>query len=957
MSDRGSHQHHLRRQSIPLRDLPRPPDVPDDDGRGAGDRRSFGLGRNRSLLGSRQPFRGRVNTAGRYERVVEGSPDRADANLPHITTPRNVHRPTPYDDGEVSPVNPGEFQVAMGSVGLSFENTAPAPSPGPSTTSSARRGSTLNVINETEFSNPFTSPITRVDSEEQYFSPTENDTTPLTDRRHLQPMSGVPASASTGWRHDRSKSRLGDDLPTAEAGLRPPSTYSTGSGSGHRSLSVSGSTSPLSRAGTIVRKMSQRVVNLSNEPEIVEQSIRRQPSTRQARLEGPPSFPALIEYAPNEPRTPLEKTHSTVVAVGQEPDDWPQHPNPLKGKSLGVFPPDSWLRLKLCEMLVHPFTEPIILILIFVQTIVLAIDAAPSRSRPETWKHAWINPVLLVLFIIYTLEIIARVIVSGFIKNAEDYSTVDWDLGIGRAFLNKCMNLFIPHGQQQSAGQGAGKTQQQSAGPEQSILRSFTSTQGYVDKPGHTRQQQRVRLARRAFLRHGFNRLDFVAVVSFWISFFLELFLVESNRHVYVFRMLSCLRILRLLGLTSGTSVILRSLKRATPLLVNVAFLIGFFWLLFAIVGVQSFKSSFRRSCAWFEDIDNVLTTNQSQIPYRQDSAPDRLQLCGGYINATDGGTAEPWLKADFSKGREKHKGYLCPKGSLCLEGKNPYNGTVSFDNVLQSLQLVFVIMSSNTFSDLLYYTTDADFLAGAIFFAFGIVIMSLWLMNLLVAVITSSFQVIREESKTSAFAADDEQILLPEIEEDEEPEKTERISSLKRKYSKFYWVWITIIIFGLVVQSLRSADMSPHRGKIIDITELVVTILLVFEIFLRFSSDWRNFHKSPRNWIDLALAVITAIIQIPPIHRSREVYAWLTIFQILRIYRVVLAVSLTRQLIVSHRYKVRVYLLIAIADDRSGKRHGFIEPSRFCVLDYLPHCYLCSPDLPWRIPRGRQQW
>ena len=899
-SERGSHQHHLRPQSIPLRDLPRPPDTPDDDEGGAGNRRSFGLGRKRSFLGGRQPFSGRVNTAGRYERVVEGSPDRADPNLPHITTPRSVHRPTPYEDGEVSPVNPGEFQVAMGSVGLSFENTAPTPSPGPSTTSSARRGSTLNVINETEFSNPFTSPITRVDSEEQYFSPTENDTTPLTDRGHLQPMSGVPASASTGWRHDRSKSRLGDDLPTAEAGLRPPSTYSTGSGSGLRS---SGSISPLSRAGTMVRKMSQRVVNLSNEPEIVEQSIRRQPSTRQARLEGPPSFPALIDYAPNEPRTPLEKTHSTVVAIGKEPDDLHQHPNPLKGKSLGLFPPDSWLRLKLCEMLVHRFTEPIILILIFVQTILLAIDAAPtlkSGERSRTWTEAWINPALLVLFIIYTLEIIARVIVSGFIKNAEDYSTVDWDLGIWRAFLNKCMNLFVPYGQQHSAGHGAGKSQQQSAGPEQSILRSFTSTQGYVDKPGHTRQQQRVRLARRAFLRHGFNRLDFVAVVSFWISFALELSLVEPNRHVYVFRMLSCLRILRLLGLTSGTSVILRSLKRATPLLVNVAFLIGFFWLLFAIVGVQSFKSSFRRSCAWFEDIDHVLT-NKSQIPYRQDSAPDRLQLCGGYVNSSNG-NPEPWRHndADFTKGRESHKGYLCPKGSLCLEGKNPYNGTVSFDNVLQSLQLVFVIMSSNTFSDLLYYTTDADFLAGAIFFAFGIVVMSLWLMNLLVAVITSSFQVIREESKTSAFAADDEQIHLPEIEEDEEPKEIERISSLKRNYQKFYWVWITIIIFGLVVQSLRSADMSPHRGKIIDTTELVVTILLVFEMFLRFSSDWRNFHKSPRNWIDLALAVITAIIQIPPIHRSREVYAWLTIFQILRIYRVVLAVSLTRQLIVS---------------------------------------------------------
>ena len=552
-SDRGSPRHHLRRQSIPLQDLSRPPDTPlDDDGGGSGNRRSFGLGRNRSLLGNRQPFRGRVNTSNRYERVIEASPDRANSNLPHITTPRNVHQPTPYEDGEVSPVNPGDFQAAMGSVGLSFEPAGPSISPGNSTTSSARRASNLNVITENESAAPFQTPVTRVDSEDNYFSPTENDTTPLTDPRFLQPMSGGPASASSGLRHDRSMSRLGDDLPNAEAGLRPPSTYSTRSMS--RSLSVSSSASPLSRAGTIVKKMSQRIVNLSNEPEIIDQIIRRQPSTRQARLEGPPSFPALVDFGPHEPGTPLEKTRSRVVAVGQEPDDRRPQPNPLKGKTLGLFSPDNWLRQRLCEMLVHPLTEPIILILIFVQTILLAIDAAPTLEfgdRPKKWTDAWINPALLALFVIYTLEIVARVIVSGLVKNAEEYSTVDWDMGIWRAFVNRCMNLFVPNAQQPGAG-----NRHNINGPlEQSILRSFTTTQAYVDQPGHSRQQQEIRLARRAFLRHGFNRLDFVAVVSFWISFALELTLAESNRHIYVFRMLSCLRILRLLGLTSGTSV------------------------------------------------------------------------------------------------------------------------------------------------------------------------------------------------------------------------------------------------------------------------------------------------------------------------------------------------------------------------------------------------------------------
>lgn len=152
------------------------------------------------------------------------------------------------------------------------------------------------------------------------------------------------------------------------------------------------------------------------------------------------------------------------------------------------------------------------------------------------------------------------------------------------------------------------------AGP--SILRSITNLQLADGQPANTQSQQRYRLARRAFLRHSFNRLDFLAVCSYWISLGLTLTGYEAENHLYLFRMMSCLRILRLLGITSGTSVILRSLKKAAPLLVNVMVLIGFFWyasitslyhslvnrllrLIFAIIGVQSFKSSLRRNCVW----------------------------------------------------------------------------------------------------------------------------------------------------------------------------------------------------------------------------------------------------------------------------------------------------------------------------------------------------------------------
>lgn len=209
-------------------------------------------------------------------------------------------------------------------------------------------------------------------------------------------------------------------------------------------------------------------------------------------------------------------------------------------------------------------------------------------------------------------------------------------------------------------------------------------------------------MARRAFLRHSFNRLDFVAVVSYWISLYLCITGMEAEKHLYVFRMMSCLRILRLLGITSGTSVILRSLKKAAPLLVNVALLIGFFWLIFAIIGVQSFKSSLRRTCVWVDP--EGVQSNYTQA----------FQFCGGYINATTG-LALPYLYTDGSLGAKKAKGYICPVNSLCVADQNPYGGTVSFDNIIQSLELVFVVMTANTFSDLLYYMADSDYLAAAL--------------------------------------------------------------------------------------------------------------------------------------------------------------------------------------------------------------------------------------------------
>ncbi|KUI66341.1 Calcium-channel protein cch1 [Cytospora mali] len=699
----------------------------------------------------------------------------------------------------------------------------------------------------------------------------------------------------------RNEDRLGFDLESGIGSKKGRSYGKSLTPDGSR-RSRSPSTGAFLKAGSIVRAMSQRVVNISGEGEVLENQKRRERSRSPSKDGGRESIPSMPDLGADtsytsqlyQNQSPVEKHGQTEYIFPSDPGPLSpvpgmqgRMPNPLKGKSLGIFSPDNPIRMRLCDILVQPWTEPLILILIVLQTVLLCVEAAPNvfeqgDGRPDRWGRTSIDWAIFILFVIFTIEIIARIIVSGFILNAPEFSTIDRQRGVKAAVVDRYRTVFAPQRQRSV------KKPPQDYGPS-TFQRSVTFLHGQP-LPETLEEQQRYQLARRAFLRHGFNRLDFVAVVSFWISFVVGITGLEKEHHLYVFRMLSCLRILRLLALTKGNAVILRSLKRAAPLLLRVSFLIGFFWVIFAIIGVQSFKSSFKRQCVWIDPTDPLNIT----AAYNND-----FQFCGGYKNDTTGQDM-PWVKAEppddlasLHAGTTSAKGYICPRGSLCLQQGNPYNDTFHFDDIVHSLELVFVVMSANTFSDLMYYTIDSDYTPSALFFGFGIMIMLLWLVNLLIAVITSSFQVIREESKASAFTDTEDKFVPAPV---EEPPK--RVSTLQKIYDKSTTFWVLCISFDLLAQACKSARMSEDRQAFIENVEIVVTLLLDTEMCIRLIANFRGFFCSKRNLVDLSLAIITSVILLPPIHHVDELYAWMTVFQIMRVYRVVLAVPMTRDLI-----------------------------------------------------------
>lgn len=570
-------------QSIPLRDLTRPPDTAD-----TGDSRR-GHNRGRSLLNSGSRPTSGSNGGPRYERLGDTSPSPTEraryGGVPSLQLPIQGHA---YDYEPESPVgNPADFQAAMGFAGLLVPDISVSPAPQTYQTSYPPVD-----YDGSPYGGGF-------EDQGSYFAfEPESDRLPLTDPSALQPVSGAQPSTPANHGHSRSGSfqsvtfespgnrgsRLGDDLVDLETGTSSrqhrsrKNSYGNSLTPENRNRSKSPSTTgALSRAGSIVRAMSQRVVNLSGEAELIEASARREEeASRDASVPTMDTFASLgslsdesetrfqpkhkkdplaagPNYHQNLPTAPVEKAMrffggaAPEQSFEQEPE---KPPNPLRGRSLGIFSAESVIRNKLCDLLVYPLTEPAILILIIVQTVLLAVDSSRSvyeHPRTVKWGSSVIDFALMVLFVIFTFEVIARIIVSGFVMNAPEYSTVNRKKDFKTLLLDKYHRVFKPQ---------RTSTIRENRNPSleaHTIVRSFTAIQS--DAIRTVEQAQRLQLARRAFLRHSFNRLDFLAVVAFWAAFVMGLTGFEHNSHLYLFRMLSCLRILRLLALTNGTAV------------------------------------------------------------------------------------------------------------------------------------------------------------------------------------------------------------------------------------------------------------------------------------------------------------------------------------------------------------------------------------------------------------------
>lgn len=541
-------------QSIPLRNLQRPPDELNPNSYGGQPGGSEGAF---ASVSHQHPQDGGAE----HWRTVPTS-EQMTSNLPGISTYwGNPY--TPYNDGgggsPESPIDHVALQFALPPDVGQQQQQRPLPG-GPGDMPS--------------MSTPYGPPAPYYEAVGDSDSFEESDRVPL--KPAAQPMSGLEPPDDDQRRdsfqtvsdldnspaRNRNTQMLGFDLEPGFGSNRHRSFGNSLTPDGRRRSRSPTATGALSRAGSIMRAMSQRVVMISGEGDAIDQQARRdrsRPSSPDGMRQHHLSAPMLDGTAyPSQTfqGMPAEKKGDPQFAVTEEaPPPFIKRrspPNPLKGKSLGIFAPDNPLRKWLCDVLVNPWTEPVILILIILQVVLLAVESAPDvfkpgNERPERWGSTGIDWAIFGLFAVFTLELIARIIVSGLVVNAPEYVVTENKRGMRQKVADQYRQIFRPQRQKSV------KTQYP-ADFTPTFARSFTMLQGQA-LPETVEEQQRMQLARRAFLRHGFNRLDFVAVVSFWISFVLGVTGLENQHHLYLFRMLSCLRILRLLAITRGNAV------------------------------------------------------------------------------------------------------------------------------------------------------------------------------------------------------------------------------------------------------------------------------------------------------------------------------------------------------------------------------------------------------------------
>ncbi|XP_044763152.1 muscle calcium channel subunit alpha-1 isoform X2 [Coccinella septempunctata] len=220
-----------------------------------------------------------------------------------------------------------------------------------------------------------------------------------------------------------------------------------------------------------------------------------------------------------------------------------------------------------------------------------------------------------------------------------------------------------------------------------------------------------------AYLRNGWNLLDFTIVVIGMVSPLIQLF-TDGTFDVKALRAFRVLRPLRLVSGVPSLQIVLNSILRAMVPLLHIAFLVLFVMIIYAIIGLELFSDKLNSTC--------YDAANNYQI--MENPHPCSMENETSGFNCTDVGET-----------------YVCKTG-----WSGPNNGITTFDNFGLSMLTVFQCITLEGWTDVLYNIQDA---LGRTwqwsYFVSMVILGAFFVMNLILGVLSGEFSKEREKAKS----------------------------------------------------------------------------------------------------------------------------------------------------------------------------------------------------------------
>ena len=204
-----------------------------------------------------------------------------------------------------------------------------------------------------------------------------------------------------------------------------------------------------------------------------------------------------------------------------------------------------------------------------------------------------------------------------------------------------------------------------------------------------------------AYLRDPWNILDFIIVVFGYMAYMN----ISQGLDLKVLRSFRVLRPLRTITTIEGLRILMAALVSSLPLLLDTLIILGFFFMIFAIAGLQMWNGILTKRC---------LYTSTGEI--------DQNTVCGSHG---------------------------CPEGAICVNYmSNPNFGATNFDNIFSALLTVFQCVTLEGWTDTMRYVAFAWSDFTVIYFALLVVLGSYFLLNFTLAVIKSRVSKTYDENR-----------------------------------------------------------------------------------------------------------------------------------------------------------------------------------------------------------------